>query len=75
MGTAVNNKLSTNTFVQYNSVVDIFSANVRVRYNFKEGNDLWIVLNQGMNTDRFSRIPILPRTGLESLYLNMYIHF
>lgn len=52
IGTALNTKLSTNVFVQYNSLADALSANVRFRYNFREGNDLWIVYHEGVNTDR-----------------------
>lgn len=51
IGTALNTRVSTNVFVQYNSLLEAFSANVRFRYNFREGNDLWIVYNQGMNTN------------------------
>jgi hypothetical protein len=60
IGTAANNKLSTNALIQYNSTLDLISANVRFRYNFREGNDLWIVYNEGLNTtfDRFT--PELP---------------
>ena len=50
--TAMNTKLSMNAFVQFSSAADLFSANVRFRYNFREGNDLWIVYNEGLNTDR-----------------------
>jgi len=59
IGTAVNTRISTNLFVQYNSLLDMLSANVRFRYNLREGNDLWIVYNQGMNTDRYRFDPRL----------------
>ena len=37
------------------------STNLRMRYNPKEGTDLYVVLNQGLNTDRKSRLdPHLP---------------
>ena len=29
---------------------------------------MWIVLNEGLNTDRFSRFPILPKVNAESIY-------
>ena len=45
IGTALNTEISTNTFIQYNSVTHVVSANVRFRYNFREGNDLWLVYN------------------------------
>jgi hypothetical protein len=35
-------------------------VNVRLRYNVREGNDLWIVYNEAVNTDRYSRSPLPP---------------
>ncbi len=60
IGTALNTQLSTNIFLQYNSLRDVFSANVRFRYNLREGNDLWIVYNEGLNSDRRRFDPVLP---------------
>ena len=62
IGTALNTKLSTNAFIQFNSTTHTVSANVRFRYNFREGNDLWIVYNEGVNTDRQRVTPPLPYT-------------
>jgi len=62
IGTAVNTKLSTNAFLQFNSTTHSVSANVRFRYNFREGNDFWIVYNEGVNTDRDRLAPPLPFT-------------
>ncbi len=73
IGTALNRQVSTNAFVQYSSDADLFSANIRFRCNFREGNDLWIVLNEGINTNRFSRTPNLPRVNAESILVK-YIH-
>ena len=50
--TALNAKASGNAFVQYNSTTDRIDFNVRVRYNFSEGTDLWIVYNEGLHTER-----------------------
>jgi hypothetical protein len=44
--------LSGAALLQYNSVVDQVFANVRIRYHFREGNDLWLVLNDAVNTRR-----------------------
>lgn len=49
---AFNTALSANAFVQYSNVSDLFTANLRIRYNFREGNDFWIVYNEGLNTER-----------------------
>ncbi len=57
---AANSKLSASAFIQYNSVANALALNVRTRYNFRERNDLWIVLNDGINTDRRAFHPSLP---------------
>jgi hypothetical protein len=49
---AWNTHLSLDTFVQYNSLTDQVSTNARVRYNFREGQDLWMVWNEGLNVRR-----------------------
>jgi hypothetical protein len=55
-------KFSAAAFVQYNSAADAVTANVRIRFNPREGTDLYIVYNEGLNTDRMREIPILPRS-------------
>ena len=67
VATALNTKLSTSAFIQYNSVTRSVSTNVRFRYNFREGNDLWLVYNEGLNTDRYRRSPYLPVTDNRTL--------
>lgn len=71
IGTALNTKLSTNAFLQYNTAAAAFSANLRFRYNFREGNDLWIVYNEGLNTDvdRYLDRPPLPRLDNRTLLI------
>ncbi len=54
---ALNTHISLNAFVQYNSANDRFSTNIRFRYNFREGNDLWLVYNENLNTDREDKVP------------------
>ncbi len=49
---ALNTQVSLNAFVQYNTASDRFSTNIRFRYNFREGNDLWLVYNENLNTYR-----------------------
>jgi hypothetical protein len=56
-----NTRVSINSFVQFSSAADLFSANVRFRYNVREGNDLWIVYNEGLNTGRLAQSPVPPR--------------
>ncbi len=57
---ALNTQLSLATFIQYNSTANISLANVRFRYNPREGSDLYIVYNEQFNSDRRREIPILP---------------
>ncbi|MCK5443583.1 MAG: hypothetical protein KAJ23_16985, partial [Maribacter sp.] len=73
IGTALNRKVSTNALVQFNSAVDLFSANVRFRYNFREGQDLWVVFNTGLNTNRPNLQPLLPVVDTQSVLVK-YIH-
>jgi hypothetical protein len=49
---AMDTHLSISTFLQYNSTEDVASVNARLRYHVREGNDLWIVYDEGMNTVR-----------------------
>ncbi|MCP4728141.1 MAG: carbohydrate binding family 9 domain-containing protein [bacterium] len=64
---AVNRQLSLNGFIQYNSVSDQLTPNIRFRYNHNEGNDLWLVYNESFNTDRERLYPVLPRSGNRAL--------
>ncbi|MDQ3171153.1 MAG: carbohydrate binding family 9 domain-containing protein [Acidobacteriota bacterium] len=50
--TALNVRASGNAFLQYNSTTDRVDVNVRLRYNVTEGTDLWIVYNEGLDTER-----------------------
>lgn len=54
---ALNRNFSINAFVQFNSSDDEFSTNFRLRYNFSEGNDFWLVYNENLNTDRGREVP------------------
>jgi len=60
MSTNHDTHLSLSTFWQYNSAVDVASLNARLRYNVRDGTDLWIVYNEAVNTDRYSRTPVPP---------------
>ncbi|MEJ2541351.1 MAG: DUF5916 domain-containing protein [Gemmatimonadota bacterium] len=60
---AANTRLSLNAFVQYNSLTGGLSTNARFRYQFREGQDLWFVWNEGLNLDR--DVVGLPRLPLE----------
>jgi hypothetical protein len=47
-------------FVQYTSAQNSVIANLRLRYNPREGNDLYIVWNEVLVTDRTSFAPVRP---------------
>jgi len=57
---ALNTKFSLASFIQYNSSANISLANIRFRYNPREGSDLYIVYNEQFNSDRRRELPILP---------------
>ena len=62
-------KLSLSTFIQYNSADNNVMTNFRFRYNPREGNDFYIVLNEGRNTYRDVENPRLPLYNNRSLLL------
>ncbi len=47
-------------YVQYNTDVNEIITNIRFRYNPKEGNDLYLLFNEGRNTNLIREIPNLP---------------
>lgn len=61
--------VSFSAFVQYNSAADVMIANVRFRYNPREGNDLYLVYDEGYNTRRHRYTPIPPKTGNRTVLL------
>ncbi len=65
----LNTKLSLNAFVQYNTAANIVASNIRFRYNVAEGNDLWIVYTENLNTDRFRETPVLPVSSNRTVLL------
>ena len=51
---ALDTRLSAETFVQYSAATDAISTNLRIRYRFAEGRDLYLVLNEGRDlNDRY----------------------
>ena len=52
VNTALNPSISLSTFGQYNSAIGQTTFNVRFRYHFREGTDLWIVYNEGLHNER-----------------------
>jgi hypothetical protein len=62
-------KLSVTAFVQYNSTENAMSTNLRLRYNPKEGNDFYLVFNEGRSTYRDIEDPRLPLYNNRSILL------
>ncbi len=60
-------KTSLAGFVQYNTAIDDVIANVRFRYNPREGIDFYLVYNEGLNTDPYSNAPKLPVSDSRTL--------
>jgi hypothetical protein len=64
--------MSVSSFVQVNSAADQVVTNVRFRYNPREGTDLFVVYDEGLNTDRRAHDPVLPRRSGRALMLKAY---
>ncbi len=60
-------KISLKVYTQFDDLSNLVSSNLRFRYNPAEGTDLFIVLNQGLNTDRARLDPRLPVENNQAL--------
>jgi hypothetical protein len=65
----LNTKLSANAFTQYNTAVNEIITNFRIRYNPKEGNDLYFMINEGRNTELLREEPNLPEISDRAIML------
>lgn len=66
-------QFTASAFVQYNSAADSVIANVRLRYNPREGTDLYIVYNENLNTHRGRYSPFRPYSSGRALMIK-YSH-
>jgi hypothetical protein len=74
--TALDAQKSGNAFVQYNSTSGSLDVNLRLRYAIAEGTDVWLVYNEGLDTDRTRDLvgmPLSPFSLSRSLILK-YTH-
>ena len=55
-------KTSLSAFVQYNTAIDKVMSNIRFRYNPREGNDFYLVYDEGLNTNIRREFPTLPHS-------------
>jgi len=62
-------KFSASALVQYNGADDSVSGNVRFRFNPREGTDVYLVYNEGLNTDRTGKVPYPPFSSGRALLL------
>ena len=60
-------RLSLSAVLQANGVVDLATANLRLRYSVREGHDLWVVYNHDQNLDRDRAEPPMPGTARSGL--------
>jgi hypothetical protein len=60
---------SINAYIQYNKALHGIITNLRLRYNPKEGNDLYLVFNEDRNTDLYRELPNLPVYNSRSVML------
>jgi hypothetical protein len=66
-------RLSLSTFLQYSNATRTVSVNARLRYNFREGNDLWVVYDEAANTARDGLVPEPPVSQHRALLVK-YTH-
>ncbi|HJZ41498.1 MAG TPA: DUF5916 domain-containing protein [Bacteroidales bacterium] len=59
----VNNKLSISALADYSNIAQGILTNLRLRYNPKEGNDLYLVFNEGRNIGLDRESPVLNRVA------------
>jgi hypothetical protein len=51
MSASINVKLSVSAFAQVNTLNNISSLNLRIRYNPRDGNDFFLVFNEALNNN------------------------
>jgi hypothetical protein len=66
-------KLATSAFVQYNTMAHNVVGNVRLRYNPREGVDLYLVYDETLNTTLDRESPNLPRSAGRAIMIK-YAH-
>jgi drug/metabolite transporter (DMT)-like permease len=72
---AASPRLTFTAVLQSNSLAKAATANLRLRYNTSEGNDLWIVYGQLQNLDVDRVSPALPGTGRSGLLVKVTRRF
>lgn len=62
---ALTTRFSVAAFVQYNRAARLVAGNLRARYRFAEGRDLYVIVNNATNSDRNRFLPFGPRLPVE----------
>ncbi|MGE0354888.1 MAG: DUF5916 domain-containing protein [Gemmatimonadales bacterium] len=62
-------QLSLSAVLQFNSLARLATGNLRLRYNMREGHDLWVVIGHQMNLERDRTTPTVPLTARASLLI------
>ncbi len=68
-------RFSGSAFLQFNSIFDGLIANIRFRYNPREGIDLYLVYNESFNTDRYQRDIFFPLTSSRTILVKFTYTF
>ncbi len=71
----LSSKFSVNLLGQYDDISNSFGANLRLRYNPREGTDLYIVYNSILNTDRLNAVPNLPLMDQQTILIKYSVTF
>jgi len=66
-------EFSASTFIQYNSASHALIGNIRLRYNPREGIDLYLVYNEALNTGRNRQVPVLSPSASRAVMIK-YSH-
>ncbi|TAL60623.1 MAG: hypothetical protein EPN88_15690 [Bacteroidetes bacterium] len=62
-------KTSLTTFIQYNTAIDKIVTNLWFRFNPHEGNDFYVVYDEGLNTNILREVPTLPHSSGRTILL------
>jgi len=62
-------RLSVSAYIQYNTAMKGILTNLRLRFNPKEGNDFYIVFDEGRNTNLTRETPYFPAYSARSILL------
>jgi len=68
-------EFEASAFIQYNSLGEVVIGNIRLRYNPSEGNDLYVVYNEVLNTNRHGKSPFPPISANRAIMIKFSYTF